>query len=169
MIKGFKEFLMRGNVVDLATAVVVGAAFTAVVTAFTGGVIDPLLAAIGGADNVGLGFTIRRGNENTFVDLGGLIAALLNFLIVAAAVYFLIVMPISKLQELRKRGQVDEPEPLDQGTVLLQEIRDLLAAQAGEVPGAKPGTVPPATPSPLTEPGGTGSSGDRPAGGPPPA
>ncbi|GAA3576350.1 large-conductance mechanosensitive channel protein MscL [Amycolatopsis ultiminotia] len=130
MLKGFKDFLMRGNVVDLAVAVVIGAAFTSIVTAFTNGLIKPLINAIGGSDAAqGLGFRILGPNGSTFMDFGGVINAAINFVIVAAVVYFLIVLPVKHLQERRKRGQETGPsEPTD--TELLTEIRDLLRAQA---------------------------------------
>ena len=76
MLSGFKEFLMRGNVVELAVAVVVGSAFTAIVTAFTDKIVNPLVAALGGSPEFGLGFHIREGNPATFVDFGAVITAL---------------------------------------------------------------------------------------------
>ncbi|MEV6830388.1 large-conductance mechanosensitive channel protein MscL [Amycolatopsis sp. NPDC051102] len=129
MLKGFKDFLMRGNVVDLAVAVVIGSAFTAIVTAFTGGLIKPLINTIGGTDAAqGLGFRIFSSNPLTFLDFGAVINAAINFVLVAAVVYFVIVMPVKKLQERRKRGQEPGPsEPTD--VELLIEIRDLLRAQ----------------------------------------
>ncbi|SHG57592.1 large-conductance mechanosensitive channel protein MscL [Streptoalloteichus hindustanus] len=129
MLKGFKDFLMRGNVIDLAVAVVVGTAFTAIVTAFTNGVIKPLINTVGGSDAArGLGFNILPGNDSTFLDLGGVINAAINFVIVAAVVYFLLVLPMNKLQERRRRGQ--EPGPAEPTDIeLLTEIRDLLRAQ----------------------------------------
>ncbi|KDN16225.1 large-conductance mechanosensitive channel protein MscL [Amycolatopsis rifamycinica] len=129
MLKGFKDFLMRGNVVDLAVAVVIGSAFTAIVTAFTNGLIKPLINTIGGTDAAqGLGFKIFPSNPSTFLDFGGVINAAINFVLVAAVVYFVIVMPVKKLQERRKRGQEPGPsEPTD--VELLIEIRDLLRAQ----------------------------------------
>ncbi|WP_206785081.1 large-conductance mechanosensitive channel protein MscL [Amycolatopsis sp. MtRt-6] len=132
MFKGFKDFLMRGNVVDLAVAVVIGSAFTAIVTAFTNGLIKPLINAIGGTDAAqGLGFKIFAGNPSTFLDFGGVINAAINFVLVAAVVYFVIVMPVKKLQERRKRGQEPGPsEPTD--VELLTEIRDLLRAQQSQ-------------------------------------
>lgn len=131
MAKGFRDFFLRGNVIDLAIAVVVGAAFGAVVTSFTNGVVNPLISSIGSADAPGLGFFIRDGNPATFVDFGGVISAALNFLIVAAVVYFVLVLPMNELLEMRKRGEVPEVVATPEDVALLQEIRDLLAAQAG--------------------------------------
>jgi large conductance mechanosensitive channel len=129
MLKGFKDFLMRGNVVDLAVAVVIGAAFTTIVTAFTNGLIKPLISAIGGSDAAkGLGFNVLSANDATFLDFGSVINAAINFVIVAAIVYFVIVLPMKHVQERRKRGEEAGPaEPTD--VELLTEIRDLLRAQ----------------------------------------
>ncbi|MFC4002890.1 large-conductance mechanosensitive channel protein MscL [Prauserella oleivorans] len=129
MLKGFKDFLMRGNVVELAVAVVIGTAFTAIVTAFTNGLIKPLINTIGGSDAAkGLGFNILGGNDSTFLDFGSVINAAINFVIIAAVVYFILVLPMQKIQERRKRGQEEGPaEPTD--VELLQEIRDLLKEQ----------------------------------------
>jgi large conductance mechanosensitive channel len=102
MLKGFKEFIMRGNVVDLAVAVVIGAAFGAVIKAFVGDLITPLIAAIfGKPDFSGLSFTI---NSSKFL-YGDFINAIVAFLLVAAAIYFMIVAPMNKLAERRARGQ----------------------------------------------------------------
>ncbi|WP_045823983.1 large-conductance mechanosensitive channel protein MscL [Williamsia herbipolensis] len=128
MVKGFKEFLLRGNVIDLAVAVVVGAAFSAIVKAFTDSIIQPLINSVGGTDQAqGLGFLIRNGQENTFVDFGTLITAALNFIIIAAVVYFVIVMPFEKLKALRAK-QGDDAAALTEAE-LLTEIRDLIAQQ----------------------------------------
>lgn len=131
MLKGFKEFLMRGNVVELAVAVVIGTAFTAIVTAVTESLIQPLINAIGGSDAAkGLGFNVLSENDSTFLNFGSVINAAINFLIIAAVVYFAFVLPIQKVQERRKRNQPEEvPEPTD--VELLSEIRDLLRQQQG--------------------------------------
>jgi large conductance mechanosensitive channel len=90
MVKGFKAFLLRGNVIDLAIAVVIGVAFTAVVTAFVKDLVTPLIAAIGGQpDFAGLSFTI---NNSKFL-YGEFINAIIAFLLVAAVLYFFVVMP----------------------------------------------------------------------------
>ena len=101
MFKGFREFVMRGNVVDLAVAVVIGAAFGAVVKAFVDNIITPIIAAIfGKPDFSGLIFTI---NGSVF-RYGLFINALISFLLVAAAIYYVVVMPMNKLAERRARG-----------------------------------------------------------------
>ena len=126
MLKGFKDFILRGNVVDLAVAVVVGAAFTTIVTSFTAGIIEPLINAVTPPASPGFGVQLVEGKANTYIDLAGVITALLNFLIVAAVVYFVIVLPLNALKARRKRGEESGPaEPTD--VELLAEIRDLLA------------------------------------------
>ena len=131
MIKGFKEFILRGNVVDLAVAVVIGAAFTTVVKALIDGFITPLIAAIfGKTDVTGVGaFKIN----NAQFSLGLILNAIINFLLVAAAIYFVIVMPLNALAERRKRGVEPEPEAPAEDVLLLQEIRDLIQARGGAV------------------------------------
>ena len=105
MFKGFREFIMRGNVIDLAVAVVIGAAFGAVVRAFVDGLLTPLVGAVfGKPDFSGLLFTI---NGSAF-HYGLFINALISFLLIAAAVYYVVVVPMNRLAELRKRGQ--DPE-----------------------------------------------------------
>jgi large conductance mechanosensitive channel len=102
MLKGFKEFILRGNVVDLAVAVVIGAAFGAVVAAFVADVITPLIAAIFGKPDFGsLMFTI---NHSTF-KYGLFINVLIAFVLVAAAVYFAIVVPMNAVAARRAKGE----------------------------------------------------------------
>ncbi|AQQ14729.1 Large-conductance mechanosensitive channel [Corynebacterium glaucum] len=133
MLQGFKDFIMRGNVIDLAVGVVIGSAFTAVVTAFSDNIINPLISAVGGADFSPLGIHVLPGNEATFIDFGALITAFINFLLIAAVVYFIIVAPMNKLDEAQKRRKGIDPEVEDPTeTELLTEIRDLLAGQPGQ-------------------------------------
>lgn len=131
MLKGFKDFILQGNVIELSVAVVIGTAFTAIVTAFTDNLINPLIASFGGAEVSGLGFYLRPGNEATFMDFGAIITAALNFLIVAAVVYFILIVPMNKINEAlaaRKNIQ-EEEEPASVEVELLSEIRDLLKGQ----------------------------------------
>jgi len=101
MLKGFREFILRGNVIDLAVAVVIGAAFGAVVKAFVDNLITPLIAALfGKPDFSGLVFTVN----GSIFKYGLFINALVTFLLVAAAVYFVVVAPMNKLAERRSRG-----------------------------------------------------------------
>ncbi|MBS4103010.1 large-conductance mechanosensitive channel protein MscL [Tsukamurella paurometabola] len=130
MLKGFKDFLLKGNVLDLAVAVVVGAAFTAIVTAFTENIVQPLVASIGGGKDVqGLAWQIVDGNDKTIVDFGAVITAAINFILVAAVVYFVLILPYETLKKLAS-GPATEDE-----VDVLVEIRDLLAAQASQPQG----------------------------------
>jgi large conductance mechanosensitive channel len=137
MIKGFKDFILRGNVVDLAVAVVIGLAFGAVVTALVTDIITPLIAAIGGKPDFStLSFHI---NGSTFL-YGAFINALIAFLMIAAAIYFIVVLPLNKLNERRAARLstgVPDPEPKSEDVLLLTEIRDLLAAQGSSNGGPK--------------------------------
>ena len=130
VLSEFKKFLLRGNVVDLAVAVVVGTAFTAVVNSLVTNLLTPLIAAIfGESDFSALTFTI---NGSVF-RYGAFINSLITFLTVAAAVFFFVVLPLNKLAARRARGEgaaEDEPEPSEEA-ILLTEIRDLLAEQGG--------------------------------------
>jgi large conductance mechanosensitive channel len=118
MLKGFKDFLMRGNVVDLAVAVVIGAAFGTVIKAFVD-VILSLIGLLGDKPNFN---DIKPGG----VPVGAFITALVAFVIVAAAVYFLVVMPLNKLAERRARGLEPKTEAPSEEVQLLTEIRDSL-------------------------------------------
>src|SRR3954452_22828562 len=105
MLKEFREFILRGNVVDLAVAVVIGAAFGAVVTAFVADFVTPLIAAVGGQpDFAGLKFTI---NDSVF-RYGHFLNAVLSFLIIGAVIFFFVVKPLNVLAARRKR---EAPEP----------------------------------------------------------
>lgn len=106
MLSGFRAFLLRGNVVDLAIAVVIGVAFGAVVTAFVTDLITPLIAAIGGQPNfAGLFFTI---NKSRFL-YGAFINAVISFLIIAAVIYFFVVVPYNRLMERFKPMPTEAP------------------------------------------------------------
>jgi large conductance mechanosensitive channel len=133
MLRGFREFILRGNVVDLAVAVVIGAAFGAVVTALVADILTPLLAAIGGQPDFSqLSFTV---NDSKFF-YGDFINKIISFLFIAAAIYFFVVLPLNKLAERRAArlaaGQpVEEPAAKSEDVVVLEQIRDLLQAQQG--------------------------------------
>lgn len=131
MFKGFREFISRGSVVDLAVGVVVGAAFTTVVNQFTMSFLTPLINLIGG---VQFGGKIKL-NATQSITWGAFLSAIIGFAITAAVVYFLVVVPMNKLAERRKRGEMPEPSAPGEEILLLQEIRDLLARQtAGDEP-----------------------------------
>lgn len=128
MVKGFKEFLLRGNVVDLAVAVIIGAAFGAVVKAFADDFVGGLIGVIGGTPNFDTaGIEIGDGK----IVVGTTITALINFVIVAAVVYFVVVVPMKTIMaRSAKDADAETPAPTDEA-VLLTEIRDLLKAQQG--------------------------------------
>jgi large conductance mechanosensitive channel len=127
MIKEFREFLLRGNVIDLAVAVVIGAAFGAVVASIVEDLFTPLIAAVfGQPDFSGLTFTI---NDSVF-RYGEFFNAVFTFVTVAAAIFFFVVKPVNALMARRKAGVEPEPEAVPEDVVLLGEIRDLLKAGA---------------------------------------
>lgn len=137
MFKGFKEFLLRGNVIDLAVAVVIGAAFNAVVEKVVATLINPLIGLAFKADSLDDALKVGLPNGDTLA-IGALIGAIINFLIVAAVVYFVFVLPMN---ELRKRTAKEEDPTEATEQELLSEIRDLLKAQNGAAvaaPAASP-------------------------------
>jgi len=128
MLKGFRDFILRGNVVDLAIAVVIGAAFTRVITAFVEDLVTPLIAAIGGKpDFSALTFRV---NGSVF-RYGDFINAIIAFLIVALVIYFVVVVPVNNLLARRRRGEEPPPEPTED-ILLLRQIRDLIAGASGQ-------------------------------------
>ena len=124
MIKGFRDFIMRGNVIDLAIAVVIGAAFGGIVTQLTKSFIEPLIKLMGGGGVHGGAFIV---NGVSF-DWGAFINAVINFLIVAAVLYFFVVTPMNKIMVRRKKDEVVAPAAVivPEDVALLKEIRDLL-------------------------------------------
>ncbi|VXB96359.1 Large-conductance mechanosensitive channel [Microbacterium sp. 8M] len=133
MIKGFKEFILRGNVIDLAVAVVIGAAFSAIVDAVVKGLINPLIALFFSAkslDGLVLAVPNFQGGHTDFA-IGSIIGAIINFLAVAVVVYFAFVMPMNHFKERQaaKAGLPEEPEALPTEQELLIQIRDLLEKQ----------------------------------------
>ena len=122
MLKGFKEFLARGNIVELAVAVVIGTAFTALVTKFTDSIIQPLINRIGAGKEASYGLLqINIGGGQT-IDLNILLTAFINFALVAAVVYFLVVLPYNKSKDAAEA-------PADKQARLLTEIRDALGGR----------------------------------------
>ena len=137
-LSGFKNFLLRGNIVDLAVAVVVGTAFTAVVTSFGDSFLKPLIGLVGGGGQFG---GILEVDEQKFT-YGAFLSQLISFLLTAAVVYFLVVLPLHRL--LNRRAQGEEPGPVGPTELeLLTEIRDLLRAQQGLGPAAPGAATPP--------------------------
>jgi large conductance mechanosensitive channel len=143
MLKGFKEFLSRGNIVDLSVAVVIGTAFTALVTKFTDSIIQPLINRIGAGDGADYGILRINIGGGQAIDLNVLLSATINFILVAAVVYFLVVLPYNRL---RKKGEVEQAQ--DTELSLLTEIRNVLAETNGSA--ARSVTGPGTGPSPDT-------------------
>ncbi|WP_218222013.1 large conductance mechanosensitive channel protein MscL [Nesterenkonia sp. Act20] len=126
MLKGFREFITRGNVVDLATAVVIGTAFTTVVTALVESVLMPLISAlVGYQDFDNFAVVEVRGQA---IQFGVLLTALVNFLLIAAAVYYVVIAPMKRVVEARERRAKKAPVE-EENITLLKEIRDQLKAQ----------------------------------------
>lgn len=125
MLKGFKDFITRGNVVDLAIGVIIGAAFGKVVDALVNSVLMPAIATVFGTQDFDKWLAVGD------IRFGVLLTALVNFLIVAAAIYFAIVLPLNKLAERKaaKAGLTPEEAEEDPQLVLLTQIRDELKAR----------------------------------------
>jgi large conductance mechanosensitive channel len=128
MFKGFREFIRRGNVIDLAIGVVIGASFSTLVTQFGNSFLKPLIQLFTGGNKMSGTFTIMKA---TF-DYGAFISALIVFLVTAAALYYVVVAPMNRLAELRRRGQAtaEEIPPPSEEVVLLTQIRDALEGRA---------------------------------------
>jgi len=133
MLKGFKDFVFRGNIVDLAVAFVIATAFATVVNTFVGAIVKPIINAFPGSGVNGWGFSLRGGRlkEKTFIDISTLINALIVFGLTAAVIYFILVVPNQKLRE-RRGEQATPPTDVD----ILIEIRELLRTQQGDRPVA---------------------------------
>ncbi|MGB3414318.1 MAG: large conductance mechanosensitive channel protein MscL [Microbacteriaceae bacterium] len=133
MIKGFKEFLLRGNVIDLAVAVVIGAAFTAIVNVLIDSLFNPLIGALFQADSLNSAFILEIPLIAGVAELkfGAVLAAIIQFVLTAAVVYFAFVYPLNALHKRidAKKGTPEaEVVPANELDLLI-EIRDLLAAQ----------------------------------------
>jgi large conductance mechanosensitive channel len=136
MLKGFKDFIMRGNVVDLAVGIVIGAAFTAVVGGFTKAFLEPLIRLISGGLGIGKGsWPIGDPVDNVIFDYALFINAVITFVLTAAVLYFLVVFPLNKLAERRKRGEEAPTAAPSEEVLLLTQIRDALVAGTAS-PGA---------------------------------
>lgn len=124
MLKGFKDFLFRGNLIELATAFVIGAAFTTLVNTFTSAIIEPVLNAFGGKNaSQGLGFRIISDNPATFINISTIINAVIVFVLTAAVLYFLFIVPYEKSKHLIG---IEEPEKEETDKDILADIRALL-------------------------------------------
>ena len=137
MLKGFREFILRGNVIDLAVAVVIGGAFTAIVTGLVDGIFNPLISLIFNAKDLeSAGITLRGGDEPIVLAWGLVISALIKFILIAAVVYFALIVPMNYLKKITLRKKEEEKPaetPLTETDLLLQ-IRDLLREQQGSSP-----------------------------------
>jgi large conductance mechanosensitive channel len=136
IFRGFREFVMRGNVVDLAVGVVIGAAFTSVVNQFGDSFLTPLIKLVSGGN--ALSGTWQVGDVP--FDWAAFVNAVIGFLIAAVTVYFLVVLPMNKLRERVARGRSPEPTAPSDEVRLLTEIRDALTGAPASVPGA-PGSA----------------------------
>ena len=125
MFDDFKKFIFKGDVVSLATGVIIGAAFGKIVSAFTDGIVTPFLSLFGGGHNVSLGFTVA----GTRFDLGVIISAAISFVITAAVIFFFLVKPAQHMMARMKNEAPPAPLPPTEDIKLLTEIRDLLAPQ----------------------------------------
>ena len=131
MLSGFKTFIARGNVVDLAVGVVMGAAFGLVVSGLVESFINPLIAWLVGKPNFdSLVFTLPPifGDEPTVFEYGKILTAIVNFFLVSLAIYFFIIIPMNKLTASLKKEEAETPpaQPSEE-ILLLREIRDSLA------------------------------------------
>jgi len=144
VLKGFRDFILRGNVIELAVAVVIGTAFNNVVTSFTKSFIEPLIRLISGGKQVSGTITLsgKAGTPDAIaLDYGGFINAILTFLITAAVVYFLMILPMNKWKERQAARKPAEDSPLALTEVeLLTQIRDALIAQRIPAPSAPSAT-----------------------------
>ncbi|HEV8666295.1 MAG TPA: large conductance mechanosensitive channel protein MscL [Candidatus Paceibacterota bacterium] len=122
-MKGFRDFILRGNVVDLAVGVVIGAAFNSVVQSLVKDVLTPFIAAVvKQPDFSKLQFTIH----GSIFLYGDFLNALISFIIVAGTIYFFVVLPINKMMTRFKKPAPPEPEKKPEDVILLEQIRDLL-------------------------------------------
>ncbi|MDZ5446818.1 large conductance mechanosensitive channel protein MscL [Micromonospora sp. 4G57] len=138
MLKGFKDFIMRGNVVDLAVGVVIGAAFTGIVTSFTESFLKPLIKLISGGSELKSGTWTIGDVKFPWVNF---INAAITFLLTAAVLYFLVVYPMNRLAERRRRGEEPPPSAPSEEVKLLTEIRDALVAGGHNTPGQRRGAL----------------------------
>ncbi|WP_127131006.1 large conductance mechanosensitive channel protein MscL [Georgenia sp. SYP-B2076] len=138
MLQGFKEFISRGNAVDLAVGVVIGAAFTGIVNSLVNNVLNPLIGGLFGTPNFDRTWvwTLGAGDDVAEVLPFSMVTAAVNFLLVAAALYFFVVLPMNTLAA-RRKIEVTEPEAPADDVRILTEIRDLLAADRADRAGTR--------------------------------
>ncbi|HKE69117.1 MAG TPA: large conductance mechanosensitive channel protein MscL [Nocardioidaceae bacterium] len=119
MLKGFRDFLVRGNLIELAVAFVIGLAFATVVTSFVDNILMPIIGKFGGRPDF-------SAIDVFDIPIGAFINDLVSFVLIAAAVYFIVVVPYNRIRELRKKEEPEEAEQLEETVLLLREIRDAL-------------------------------------------
>ena len=125
MIKGFKEFIARGNVIELAVGVIIGKAFKQIVDELVTDILNPAIGAIFGKPDFSKSFILQIGDSQLL--FGALLTAIINFLLIALAVYFFIVVPMNYLAKMRKKSEDEAPKEVSEEVQLLTEIRDALA------------------------------------------
>lgn len=129
MLKGFKEFILRGNVIDLAVAVVIGAAFTAIVNSLVENIFNPLLGALFKAESLQDAFVVKiptLEGQTANLQFGAFIGALIQFVLVAAVVYFVIVVPMNHFKRITTKPTIADEAAAPSELSLLTEIRDVL-------------------------------------------
>ena len=156
MLKGFKEFILRGNVIDLAVAVVIGAAFTGIVNGLVTGIFNPLISLIFNSSDIAkAGITLRAATDADHPAIvlawGAVISALIQFVLIATAIYFGLIVPMNYLKKIQLRKKPAEEAPATPAlteTELLVQIRDLLKERDGGAASLSGG------PGPATPPAG---------------
>lgn len=124
MLKGYRDFILRGSVLDLAVGVVIGAAFTAIVTAISTGILTPLVARVAGAETADIAISIGGGQT---IDLGMVINAAMAFLITSTVLYFVVIVPVNRIRALIRQDNVNPSDNLEPAEVnLLREILEEL-------------------------------------------
>jgi len=159
MLKGFKEFVLRGNVIDLAVAVVIGAAFTAIVNGLVSGLFNPVISLIFDSSDIAkAGVTLREaspGHDAVVLAWGAVISAIIQFVLIAIAIYFGLIVPMNYLKKVQLRKKPAEEAPVEPPalteTELLEQIRDLLKEQ-GSGGGAHAAAPMPVAPDPKLPP-----------------
>jgi large conductance mechanosensitive channel len=131
MLKGFRDFILRGNVIDLAVGIVIGAAFGTVVNQFVASFLTPIVRLAGGGKPTS---GVWHLTDDVTIDWSAFLNAVFSFLLVAAAVYFVVVMPVNKLNQMRRRGEEPAPEAVSEEVRLLTEIRDALRERTEVAP-----------------------------------
>ncbi|MEW2550733.1 MscL family protein [Streptomyces zhihengii] len=142
MLKGFKNFLMRGDIITIAVGLVIALAFSTLIKAFTDFVINPVVARLQGGQSVGLGWQLgEEGNDATYLDLGQFISALIYFIIFMAVIYFCIVVPYKHYQSRHGVAVFQEPGPVKTCPACLSEDLPAAASRCLHCTSEQPPTV----------------------------